>query len=78
MSIDVHSLMSSINMEKLLMNKKLQESTNIQPGDLVRFIEQSEPCLFGNSTANLMPVKHENMSLEQLKLLLERNDHPAI
>jgi len=72
MSIDVHSLMSTVNMAKLLKNIQQKSSANIQARDLVRFIEQSEPCLFNNSEGNLMPVKYENISLEKIESLLKQ------
>lgn len=72
MSIDVHSLMSTVNMAKLLKNIQQKSSANIQACDLVRFIEQSEPCLFNNSEGNLMPVKYENISLEKIESLLKQ------
>ena len=53
MSIDIHSLMATVDMAKLLQKT---ESTNIQISDLIHAMAISEPCLFGNSTANLMPV----------------------
>ena len=55
MSIDIHSLMATVDMTKLLQKS---DSTNIQISDLVHAMALSEPCLFGNSTANLMPVEH--------------------
>ena len=72
MSIDVHSLMSTVNMAKLLKNIQQKSSANIQARDLVRFIEQSEPCLFNNSEGNLMPVQYENISLEKIESLLKQ------
>lgn len=51
-----------------LMNK------NIQPNDLVKLFEQSEPCLFNNSVTNLMPVKYENMSAQEIDLLVKGNE----
>lgn len=53
MSIDIHSLMATVDMTKLLQKT---DSTNIQISDLIHAMALSEPCLFGNSTANLMPV----------------------
>lgn len=72
MSIDIHSLMSTVDMAKLLKNARQKSSNNIQARDLVRFIEQSEPCLFNNSEGNLMPVKYENISSEKIESLLEQ------
>ena len=51
MSIDIHSLMSCIDMNKLL-NKN--NSKNIQVKDMVQALISSEPCLFNNSSDNLM------------------------
>jgi len=53
MSIDIHPLMSTVDMSKLL---KKSNSKNVQINDLVKAMEQSEPCLFHNSPDNLMPV----------------------
>lgn len=52
--IDVHALMSTIDMQKLLSKK----GANIQVNDLVKAMVASEPCLFSNSKNNLMPVDH--------------------
>ena len=68
--IDVHPLMSTINMAKLIKNSKPDASANIQARNLVRFMEQSEPCLFNNSEGNLMPVKYENISKGKIESLL--------
>lgn len=57
MSIDIHSLMAMVDMTKLLQKS---DSTNIQISDLVHAMAVSEPCLFGNSTANLMPVEYSD------------------
>jgi len=62
MSIDVHSLMSIVDMSKLL---KKSDSKNIQISDLVKAMAQSEPCLFHNSSDNLMPVvKKDSVSYD--------------
>jgi len=62
MSIDVHSLMSIVDMSKLL---KKSDSKNIQISDLVKAMAQSEPCLFHNSSNNLMPVvKKDSVSYD--------------
>jgi hypothetical protein len=34
----------------------MKDRENIQIADLVKAMVEAEPCLFGNSTANLMPV----------------------
>jgi len=68
--IDIHPLMSTINMAKLIKNSKPDASSNIQARNLVRFMEQSEPCLFNNSEGNLMPVKYENISKGKIESLL--------
>lgn len=57
MSIDVHSLMSIVDMSKLL---KKSDSKNVQINDLVRAMVLSEPCLFNNSLDNLMPVNEKD------------------
>ena len=65
MSVGADSLMGSLDMSKLLDKETLekgrvirkQTGSNIQINDLVQSISLSEPCLFGNSSANLMPVK---------------------
>jgi len=64
MSVGADSLMFHINMSKLLDKETLEtgrvikpkSSKNVQIGDLVRAIAASEPCLFNNSSENLMPV----------------------
>ncbi len=64
MSIDAHSLMSCVDMRKLLDKETLEKgriiqkqvNTNIQIKDLVKAFVSSEPCLFANSSENLMPV----------------------
>ena len=53
MSLDVHALMSIIDMSKLL---RKSGNHNIQTNDLVRAMALSEPCLFNNHKATLMPV----------------------
>jgi len=53
MSLDVHSLMSIVDMGKLL---RKSGNHNIQTKDLVRAMVMSEPCLFNNDKANLIPV----------------------
>jgi|GEM_PF-5423449 len=68
--IDVQPLMSTMDMTKLIKNFKQNIPSNIQARDLVRFIQQSEPCLFNNSEANLMPVKYENISKGKIESLL--------
>jgi len=57
MSIDVHSLMSIVDMSKLL---KKPDSKNVQINDLVRAMVLSEPCLFNNSSDNLMPINEKD------------------
>ena len=53
MSIDVHSLMATVNLDKLIQKV---DSKNLQVNDLINAMVESEPCLFGNSSVNLMPV----------------------
>ena len=64
MSVGADSLMGSLDMSKLLDKETLekgrvikkQTNSNIQINDLIQVMASSEPCLFGNSSANLMPV----------------------
>lgn len=64
MSVGADSLMGSLDMSKLLDKETLekgrvikkQTNSNIQISDLIQAMASSEPCLFGNSSANLMPV----------------------
>ena len=64
MSVGADSLMGSLDMSKLLDKETLekgrvikkQTNSNIQINDLIQAMASSEPCLFGNSSANLMPV----------------------
>ena len=68
MSVGADSIMGSVDVAKLLNKETLergrvirkQTSSNIQISDLVQAMALSEPCLFGNSSANLMPVTHVN------------------
>ena len=64
MSIDIHSLMATVDMSKLLQKS---DSKNIQIGDLIKAMALSEPCLFNNSADNLMPViaKEFNIPTEE-------------
>ena len=52
MSIDVHALMSTIDMIKLIP----EVSINLQISEVIKAMGSSEPCLFNNSESNLMPV----------------------
>ena len=36
----------------------MKDPENIQITDLIKAMTLSEPCLFNNSSTNLMPVKH--------------------
>jgi len=54
--------MSTVDMGKLL---KKSDSKNIQVNDLVKAMEQSEPCLFHNSSDNLMPVVEKSFNLKK-------------
>ena len=64
MSVGADSLMGSLDMSKLLDKETLERgrvikkttNSNIQINDLIQAMTSSEPCLFGNSSANLMPV----------------------
>ena len=64
MSVGADSIMGSLDVSKLLDKETLergrvirkQTGSNIQISDLVQAMALSEPCLFGNSSANLMPV----------------------
>lgn len=53
MSIDVHSLMATVNLDKLIQKV---DSKNIQVSDLINAMVESEPSLFNNTAADLMPV----------------------
>jgi len=41
----------------------MKDSENIQIADLVKAMASSEPCLFNNSAANLMPVIVKRLEL---------------
>ncbi len=66
MSIGVDSLMATVDMTKLLDKEVLergrvvqkQQSINVQVKNLIQAMASSEPCLFANSSKNLMPVKY--------------------
>jgi hypothetical protein len=47
----------------------MKDPKNIQIADLVKAMVEAEPCLFGNSSANLMPVivKELNEPMEETK-----------
>ena len=65
MSIDVSSLMATVNMYKLLDKETLEsyrviKNHNLQIGEVIDALDQSEPELFGNSQAELMPVNYSN------------------
>lgn len=47
--------------------KKNKSATNVQILDLVKFIQQSEPCLFNNSDNNLMPVTYGHMNIQEIE-----------
>lgn len=63
MSLDVHALMSTVDMSKLL---RKSNNHNIQTKDLVRAMAMSEPCLFNNDKANLMPVTEAKFALTEV------------
>ena len=62
--LDVSKLMGHLDVSKLLDKETLEKgriikkeaNSNIQINDLIQAMASSEPCLFGNSSANLMPV----------------------
>ena len=62
MSIGADSLMGSVNMSRLLDKETLEkgrvkhDGVNVQVKEVVKAMMDSEPCLFHNSEANLMPV----------------------
>lgn len=64
MSVGADSLMGHLDVFKLLDKETLEKgrlikkatNSNIQINDLIQAMASSEPCLFGNSSANLMPV----------------------
>jgi len=66
MSVGADSLMGHLDMNKLLNKETLetgrvlpkQESHNLQIGEVIDAIAQSDPDLFYNNTATLMPVEH--------------------
>lgn len=66
MSVGADSLMGHLDMSKLLDKETLErgravvtmESRNLQIGEVIDAIAQTEPELFGKGTATLMPVKH--------------------
>jgi hypothetical protein len=68
MSVGADSLMSHLDMNKLLDKETLErgrvvvtmESRNLQIGEVIDAIAQTEPELFGKGTATLMPVKHSD------------------
>jgi len=63
MSLDVHALMSIVDMSKLL---RKSGNHNIQTKDLVRAMVMSEPCLFNNDKANLIPVSEVKFALTEV------------
>ena len=66
MSIGADSLMATVDMFKLLDKKTLEKGRvvvgmkphNLQIGEVIDAIAQTEPELFGRGTATLMSVKH--------------------
>lgn len=70
MSIDVSSLMATVNMYRLLDKETLEayrviRNHNLQIGVVIDAIAQSEPELFGNSQAELMPVNYFNQKVDK-------------
>lgn len=65
MSVGADSLMGHLDMKKLLDKEILErgrvrkDGINVQLGDLVKAMIDSEPCLFNNSSDNLMPVNQK-------------------
>ena len=68
MSVGVDSLMGHLDMSKLLDKETLErgravptmESRNLQIGEVIDAIAQTEPELFGKGTATLMPVNQSS------------------
>ena len=66
MSVGADSLMGHLDISKLLDKETLergrvkQDGTNIQIKEVIKAIMDSEPCLFHNSEANLMPVSEDD------------------
>ena len=66
MSVGIDSLMGHLDMSKLLDKETLErgravitmESRNLQIGEVIDAIAQTEPELFGKGTATLMTVNH--------------------
>ena len=66
MSVGIDSLMGHLDMSKLLDKETLErgravvtmESRNLQIGEVIDAIAQTEPELFGKGAATLMPVNH--------------------
>ena len=66
MSVGADSLMGHLDMSKLLNKETFErgravvtmESRNLQIGEVIDAITQTEPELFGKGTATLMPVKY--------------------
>lgn len=82
MSIGADSLMFTVDMTKLLNKKALDggqvvmdeiiakqnqvKTRNLQVADLIRAMASSEPCLFNNSSTNLMPVTEKNVEISMV------------
>ena len=68
MSVGADSLMGHLDMSKLLDKEALErgraavkmESHNLQIGEVIDAIAQTEPELFGEGTATLMPVNQSS------------------
>ena len=66
MSVGADSLMGHLDMSKLLNKETFErgravvtmESRNLQIGEVIDAIAQTEPELFGKGTATLLPVKY--------------------
>lgn len=57
MSIDAHAIMSTVDITKILPKS---DGTNIQIKNIIEAMISSEPCLFNNSSDNLMkPTEKE-------------------
>jgi len=72
-SVGADSLMGHLDVSKLLDKETLEKgrvikketNSNIQINDLIQAMASSEPCLFGNSSANLMPVTETQFDLTE-------------
>ena len=57
MSVDAHAIMSTVDVTKILLK---ENGKNIQIKNIIEAMILSEPCLFNNSSDNLMkPTEKE-------------------